>query len=69
MYYFFKPHEANFREWRRTGYQGISETGAAFLKYLRSPQFKPNLPLWNQQQWDKVQISSLVAEKQRLSAQ
>jgi len=59
MHYFFKPHEANFREWRRTGYQGISETGAAFLKYLRSPQFKPNLPLWNQQQWDKVQLEAI----------
>jgi len=53
VHYFFKPHEANFREWRKGGYIGIPEYGIRFLKYLRSPQFKPKLKLWNQRQWEE----------------
>jgi hypothetical protein len=59
MHYFFKPHEANFREWRKGGYIGIPEYGITFLKYLRSPQFKPKLKLWNQCQWEKVQLEAI----------
>ncbi|MGC8666551.1 MAG: DEAD/DEAH box helicase [Chthonomonadales bacterium] len=59
MHYSFKPHEANFREWRKGGYVGIPESGIAFLKNLRSPQFKPKLKLWNQRQWEKVQLEAI----------
>jgi len=59
MYYFFKPYEANFREWRKGGYIGIPEDGRTFLKYLRSPRFKPKLNLWNRQQWEKVQLEAI----------
>lgn len=59
MYYFFKPHEENFKEWRKNGYQGIPENGVLFLKHLRSPQFKPKIELWNQKQWEKVQIEAI----------
>jgi type III restriction enzyme len=59
MHYFFKPHEENFREWRKGGYVGIPESGVVFLSYLRSPQFKPMLKLWNQRQWEKVQLEAI----------
>ncbi|MGQ9628379.1 MAG: DEAD/DEAH box helicase [Anaerolineae bacterium] len=38
---------------------GIPESGVAFLKYLHSPQFKPKLKLWNQKQWEKVQLEAI----------
>jgi hypothetical protein len=43
MHYFFKPHEANFREWRRGGYPGIPEIGVTFFKHLRSPHIRIGL--------------------------
>jgi superfamily II DNA or RNA helicase len=59
MYYFFKQHELNFKEWRDSGYQGIPELGIDFLKHLSSKNFKPNLKLWNEQQWKKVQLEAI----------
>jgi type III restriction enzyme len=59
MHYFFKQHEENFNEWRKSGYQGISEIGADFLKHLRSRHFKPKLKLWNEKQWQKVQLEAI----------
>jgi len=58
MQYFFKQHEKNFREWRKT-YDGISEAGKTFLKHINSSQFKPNLELWNEKQWKKVQVEAI----------
>lgn len=58
MQYFFKQHEKNFREWRKK-YDGIPLTGVAFLKHINSPQFKPNLELWNEKQWKKVQVEAI----------
>ncbi|MDO8504052.1 MAG: DEAD/DEAH box helicase family protein, partial [bacterium] len=58
MQYFFKQHEANFKEWRKT-YECIPDQGIAFLKHLNSPHFKPNLELWNEKQWKKVQIEAI----------
>ena len=34
MYYFFKQHEENFKEWRKSEYQGIPSLGVDFLKHL-----------------------------------
>ncbi len=59
MRYFFKPHENNFKEWRKGGYQGIPEAGAEFLRHLRSPSFRPKIDLWNTKQWDKVQMEAI----------
>lgn len=59
MHYFFKQHEENFKEWRRSGYQGIPQLGIDFLKHLRSRHFKPNLKLWNEKQWQKVQLEAI----------
>ena len=59
MHYSFKQHEEKFKEWQKAGYQGIPPVGADFLKHLRSEHFKPNLPLWNQVQWKKVQLSAI----------
>src|SRR3990167_4103332 len=59
MHYFFKQHEENFNEWRKSGYQGISEIGVDFLKHLRSRHFKPKLKLWNEKQWQKVQLEAI----------
>ena len=58
MQYFFKPHEENFKQWRKT-YDGIPDSGIAFLKHLNSQHFKPNLELWNEKQWKKVQIEAI----------
>lgn len=58
MQYFFKQHEANFKEWRRT-HDGIPDAGVAFLKHLNSQQFKPDLELWNEKQWKKVQVEAI----------
>lgn len=59
MHYFFKQHAENFKAWRVAGYQSIPHVGADFLKHLRSPHFKPNLPLWNSAQWQKVQVEAI----------
>lgn len=59
MHYFFKQHEDNFKEWRNSGYQGIPQIGIDYLKNLRSRHFKPNLKLWNDKQWQKVQLEAI----------
>lgn len=59
MYYFFKQHEENFKEWRDSGYKGIPELGIDFLKHLGSKNFKPDLKLWNDHQWEKVQLEAI----------
>src|SRR3989338_8533847 len=59
MHYFFRQHEANFNEWRKSGYQGVPEIGADFLRHLRSQHFKPKLKLWNEKQWQKVQLEAI----------
>lgn len=59
MHYFFKQHEKNFKEWRKSGYQGIPEAGIDFLKHLRLRHFKPDLKLWNERQWQKVQLEAI----------
>ena len=59
MYYFFKQYEENFKEWRKSGYQGIPDAGVDFLKHLDSKNFKPNLKLWNEKQWKKVQLEAI----------
>lgn len=33
MQYFFKQHEANFKEWRKA-YAGIPDAGITFLKQI-----------------------------------
>ena len=58
MQYFFKSHEANFKEWRKN-YEGIPNSGIAFLRHINSQHFKPNLELWNEKQWKKVQIEAI----------
>lgn len=58
MQYFFKQHEANFKEWRRN-YDGIPDSAVAFLKHLHSSQFKPELELWNEKQWKKIQVEAI----------
>lgn len=58
MQYFFRPHEANFKEWRKK-YEGIPSFGAAFLRYINSSHFKPDLELWNDKQWKKVQVEAI----------
>lgn len=58
MQYFFRQHEANFKEWRKT-YDGIPEAGVAFLKNINSKHFKPDLELWNENQWKKVQVEAI----------
>lgn len=59
MQYFFKQHEENFKEWRNNGYPGISEIGIDFLRHINSKHFKPNLALWNEKQWKKVQVEAI----------
>lgn len=59
MYYFFKPHEQNFQDWRQAGYDGVPEAGQEFLRNLRSKHFRPKLKLWNQKQWEKVQVEAI----------
>lgn len=59
MHYFFKQHEENFKEWKSSGYQGIPEEGIVFLKHLASNNFKPKLKLWNEKQWEKVQLEAI----------
>src|SRR3990172_13050129 len=58
MHYFFKPHEANYKEWAKTGFAGIPEPGIAFLKHLSSSHFKPNMELFSDKQW-KMQIEAI----------
>lgn len=63
MYYFFKQHEENFKEWRNSGYQGIPDAGVDFLKHLASRNFKPDLKIvkfWNEKQWKKVQLARRI---------
>ncbi|MFH1656164.1 MAG: DEAD/DEAH box helicase family protein [Candidatus Nealsonbacteria bacterium] len=59
MYYFFKQHEQNFKDWRKSGYKGIPEEGIVFLKHLDSNNFKPEVKLWNEKQWKKVQLEAI----------
>ncbi|MBU4481658.1 DEAD/DEAH box helicase family protein [Patescibacteria group bacterium] len=62
MHYFFKQHEENFKKWRNSGYQGISQVGVNFLKHLGSRNFKPDLKavkFWNEKQWKKVQLEAI----------
>jgi len=62
MYYFFKQHEENFKEWRNSGYLGIPPLGIDFLKHLASRNFKPDLKVvkfWNEKQWRKVQLEAI----------
>ena len=59
MYYFFKQYEENFKEWGKSGYQGIPDAGIDFLKHLGSKNFKPDLKLWNEKQWKKVQLEAI----------
>lgn len=59
MHYAFKQHEANFKEWRQAGYEGIPEAGKHFLEHIRSKYFKPNVPLWNPKQWEKIQLEAI----------
>ncbi len=59
MHYFFKQHEQNFKEWKNSGNQGIPDAGIEFLKHLASKNFKPNLKLWNEKQWQKVQLEAI----------
>jgi len=58
MHYFLKSHEANFREWVRSGFIGIPEVGIAFLKYLSSQHFKPKMELFSEKQW-KMQFEAI----------
>jgi len=58
MYYSFKPHEENFKEWVRSGFIGTPETGIAFLKHLSSPNFKPDMELFIEKQW-KMQLEAI----------
>jgi type III restriction enzyme len=58
MQYSFAPHEKNFQEWRKS-YEGIPEAGAAFLRHLNSQQFRPDLELWNENQWKKIQLEAI----------
>src|SRR3989344_9396203 len=59
MQYFFKQHEENFKEWRRSGYRGIKDEAIAFLKHINSPAFKPKLDLFNEKQWQKIQVEAI----------
>jgi superfamily II DNA or RNA helicase len=62
MHYFFKQHEENFKEWRKSEYQGIPSLGVDFLKHLVSRNFKPDLKIvkfWNEKQWKKVQLEAI----------
>jgi len=47
MNYVFRPHEANFRQWRIDNYPGIPEQGREYLKHMDAPEFQP--PLWPHQ--------------------
>lgn len=58
MYYFFKQHEQNFKEWVRSGFIGTHEAGIAFLKCLSSLHFKPKMELFSSKQW-KMQLEAI----------
>lgn len=58
MYYFFKPHEQNFKEWVRSAFIGIPDAGIVFLKHLSSTQFKPNMELFSDKQW-RMQLEAI----------
>lgn len=51
MHYSFKPHEANFKDWVKSGFVGTPESGIAFLKHLSSFHFKPKMELLSEKQW------------------
>ena len=59
MQYFFKQHEENFKEWKNSGYKGIPDFGIDFLKHLGSKKFRPDVKLWNDEQWKKVQLEAI----------
>lgn len=58
MQYFFKPHEENFKEWVKSGFVEIPDTGIAFLKHLSSSHFKPKMELFSEKQW-KMQVEAI----------
>jgi superfamily II DNA or RNA helicase len=58
MQYFFKPHESNFKEWVKSGFIGIPDTGVDFLRRISSKDFKPNIELFSDTQW-KMQIEAI----------
>lgn len=58
MHYFFKPHEENFKDWVKSGFVGIPDSGIAFLKHLSSPHFKPKMELFSEKQW-KMQLEAI----------
>lgn len=58
MQYFFKPHEANFKEWVKTGFICIPEAGIDFLKRISSTSFRPNIELFSETQW-KMQVEAI----------
>src|SRR4030042_6606355 len=59
MQYFFKQHEENFKEWRKSEYRGIKDEAIAFLKHINSSAFKPKLDLFNEKQWKKIQVEAV----------
>ncbi len=42
----------------KSGFDGIPETGIAFLKHLSSPHFKPKMELFSKKQW-KMQVEAI----------
>ncbi len=48
MNYAFAAHEANFRDWRGGGFDGVPERGKDFLRHLTGPDFTPKL--WKHQE-------------------
>ena len=58
MYYFFKPHEQNFKEWVKSAFLGTPDPGIVFLKHLSSPHFKPKMELFSDKQW-KMQLEAI----------
>ena len=58
MYYSFKPHEENFKEWVKSGFVGIPEVAISFLKHLSSSHFKPKMELFSEKQW-KMQLEAI----------
>lgn len=59
MQYFFKQHEENFKDWRKSSYPGIPDSAVAFLKHINSSSFKPKLDLFNEKQWKKIQVEAI----------
>lgn len=58
MFYSFRQHEENFKQWVKSGFSGIPPEGITFLKHLASPSFKPRMDLFNEKQW-KMQLEAI----------